>query len=193
MIDYETLLVNDNPTPQAASTLPNASPPQAKDRDFLVHNSNTYASSRSFANFTYCFPFLFPYGRGGYEEDRVVKLSEKAWFMRCLRVHGGAFQTHYGFIAMGYDAIATSLAYSAQYVAMRFTKRAINNGIINKDTVRLCLSYQAEIQSHKRRGLKVVICVCQLKQKISFYYTVLVTGYCFVLCRYHLRLQKSRI
>jgi len=128
-----------------------------KHTDFLVHNSNTYASSRSFANFTYCFPFLFPYGRGGYEEDRVVKLSEKAWFMRCLRIHGGAFQTHYGFIAMGYDNIATSIAFNAQYVAMRFSRRGIQAGLIDKATINLCLRYQAEIASNQRRGIKVSI------------------------------------
>jgi hypothetical protein len=137
-----------------------------KQRDFLVHNSNNYASTKTFANFVFCFPFLFPYGRGGFEEIRTVKMSEKAWFLRCLRVHGGAFQTHYGFAAMGYDSIATSLAYTAQYIAMRFRKSAIQFGVLNKDTVRLCLRYQQQIQSNKRRGLKVNIfinCFCVIK------------------------------
>ena len=127
----------------------------AKHTDYLVHNSNNYATHKTFGNFTLCFPFLFPYGRGGYDEQRPVKMSEKAWYMRCLRIHGAAFQTHYGFIAMGYDSIATSLAYNAQYVAMRFSRRSIDFGLINKDTVRLCIKHQADIASHKRRGLKV--------------------------------------
>ena len=117
--------------------------------DYLVHNSNTYAARKTFGNFVYCFPFLFPYGRGGYEEERSVRMSEQSWFMRCLRVHGGAFQTHYGFIAMGFDFISTSLAYNAQYIAMKFSKRAVEFGLLNKDTVRLCVKYQKDIEIYK--------------------------------------------
>ena len=136
-----------------ASVLPT---PLAKGgKDFLVHNSNKYATGRSMANFVFCFPFLFPFGRGGYDESRPVHMSEQAWFMRCLRVHGGAFQVHHGFIAMGYDSIATALAFNAQYISMRFTKRSIEQGMISKETVKLCLKYQDEVKKSKTRGMRV--------------------------------------
>ena len=144
---------------QASDSQPSVMPTPLANRgskDFLVHNSNKYATGRSMANFVFCFPFLFPFGRGGYDESRPVHMSEQAWFMRCLRVHGGAFQTHHGFIAMGYDSIATALAFNAQYISMRFTKRSIEQGMISKETVKMCLKYQEDIKKSKTRGMKVI-------------------------------------
>jgi hypothetical protein len=150
-------------------------PPKAHSKgqtDYLVHNSNNYAGQKTFNNFVFCFPFLFPYGRGGYDEYRQVRMSEKAWFMRCLRIHGNCFQSHYGFIAMGFDSIATSLAYNAQYIAMRFSKRAVEVGILNKDSVQLCLKYQKDIQSCKSRGMKVRLFIT-FAIFVSIYYYIL--------------------
>ncbi len=85
----------------------------------IIHNSSTMPKRRrGLGALVYCFPALFYYGCGGYEEEREVRMTPIEWVTRCLELHLGRFSAHYGFLAAAFDIIATEKAYQGQYVSM---------------------------------------------------------------------------
>ncbi|KAI8831302.1 hypothetical protein BJ741DRAFT_694540 [Chytriomyces cf. hyalinus JEL632] len=86
--------------------------------DYAVCCSSRISKARNLANIPLFFPTLMPFGLGGPSMDREVHLSPQRWAKRCLKLHAGNFQEHWGFTAIIYDYIATNEAFAKQYLSM---------------------------------------------------------------------------
>ena len=125
--------------------------------DVIAFNSSTLPKKRGLASLVYAYPTIFPYGCGGHDEPRDVRMTAVQWTLRVLRMHGiqgSRNSQHYGFLPAAFDMIATAKAYQSQFVSMRVNQAAITNfGLWNKDDIIECLSYSEQVEARLRRGL----------------------------------------
>jgi hypothetical protein len=122
----------------------------------IIHNSSTMPKRRrGLGALVYCFPALFYYGCGGYEEEREVRMTPIEWVTRCLELHLGRFSAHYGFLAAAFDIIATEKAYQGQYVSMKVKKDAIRkHGLWTGEDIVECVKYKILVEQHEKQGCK---------------------------------------
>jgi hypothetical protein len=121
--------------------------------DVIAFNTNKYPTSRGLANFLYAFPTLFPFGVGGFQEERLVHMTPMDWVLRCLNIYGNRFSKHFGFLAAAFDVIATHKAYSSQFVSMRLKKASIAKcGILSKNDIIECIKYTKEAEAIVAQG-----------------------------------------
>jgi hypothetical protein len=104
------------PLPQAAR--PRHQRPQCYTADvlkqgrFVLRSSSTLEKAHDKEWMTKAFPKLYPFGRGGWGEERAVRLSRKAYFNHLLRLSSGVFQD-WEFVLHAYDLIAREDLYQA--------------------------------------------------------------------------------
>jgi hypothetical protein len=124
--------------------------------DVIAFNSNTLFTKRGMSSVVYAFPLLFPYGVGGFDTKREVKMSETQWVQRLLLLHGpkdGRFSQHYGFLPTVFDILSTVRAFRAQRTTIRVKAAAITKfGLWRKEDVLECIEYSNQCDQRKRRG-----------------------------------------
>ena len=145
------------PVLASASTHTVHAPRQQPITDVIAFNSSTLPKKRGLASLVYAYPTIFPYGCGGYDEPRDVRMTDVQWTLRVLRMHGiqgSRNSQHYGLLPAAFDMIATAKAYQSQFVSMRVNEAAITNfGLWNKDDIIECLRYSEQVEARSRRGL----------------------------------------
>ena len=72
---------------------------------YAIKPSTDYLNTNTLAWITTCFPRQFPFGRGGPDEGRSRKISDKALLNHYLRVSSGVFQD-YEFCLHAYDYLS---------------------------------------------------------------------------------------
>ena len=172
-------------------------PLETGSSDYLARNSNNYSNNPNFGDLAMIFPKLLPYGTGGPTQFRLVKISVESWIRRALRITGGAFNQHWGFIGAAYDLIATKKAFTQQFIAMRVRTSAIKIGMWRKDEVLQCLAYKQNVDLCTARGLTVTHFYFNLEyciyHSISFTYTYCISLYISFTYTYFMYLRPLRL
>lgn len=141
---YQPVLQNPEPVRREAS---------GPDRLIIHNSSNIPKIRRNVGALVYCFPTLFYYGCGGYEDEREVHMTPLEWVNRLLELPGSRFGQHYGFIAAAFDVIATEKAYHGQFLSMKVKKEAIRkHGLWTSDDIIECMQYKMTVEECQLRG-----------------------------------------
>ncbi len=89
--------------------------------DWTVKASNIFIPDWQSDYLTNAFPHLFPFGRGGMDEERQVRVSKEAALSHLMRLSTGAFHG-YEFVLTAYDNVARSKASHKAWVVSSRTK-----------------------------------------------------------------------
>ena len=121
--------------------------------DIIAFNTNQLPKGSSLGNLIYCFPTLFPYSTGGYDQNRDKKMSPEVWTLRLLQNHTQRFSQHYGFLPATFDCISTHKAMQSQFISMIVRKPFMDKiGKYTKDDVNACFQYQKLCEKNESLG-----------------------------------------
>ncbi|KAJ3072408.1 hypothetical protein HDU98_003690 [Podochytrium sp. JEL0797] len=134
-----------------------AAPHGPRSQDYAVFKSTNLSKARKLEGIDLYFPTLFPFGYGGPNVERNAHLSVARWGKRCMKLHGGAFPRHWGFVAWLYDYIALEKSFSQQYLSMRVRSSAVADGKWTKDDVHACYNHSRQMEECLRRGLDLPV------------------------------------
>ena len=82
------------------------------------------------------FPTLFPTGKGGFDEPRQHKVSEKDWANYLLQLHGGRFARHPHF---RYWALNTIMRHETKKASKWYQTIQQGQNRLTTEQVRLCV------------------------------------------------------
>lgn len=82
----------------------------------IVRRSSSIVSDFDKQYWALAFCELFPYGRGGYDEPRNIKIGLKEYIRHCLRLSTRKHVQHHGFLLTAFDVIARHNALDAVYL-----------------------------------------------------------------------------
>lgn len=112
----------------SSSALVNVTPPATRQREssafennFVVRRGGPIVPDRSAGTVTGCLPELYPYGRGGPDEKRVVHMSLAVYFKRMLLDGRRTFAQHMLFPLLAFDIVgrAAMMSRGALHVRLR--------------------------------------------------------------------------
>ncbi|KAJ3072084.1 hypothetical protein HDU98_004316 [Podochytrium sp. JEL0797] len=162
LLDHTTYNAGAVESPVEVSTahiVVNASTPHAEyavgttgSRDLAMFKSSNTVKSRQLEDVPICFPSLFPFGEGGPTVVRDNHLSVLRWAQRCLRLHGGAFARHWGFISTVYDHVALHQSFQQQYVSMRVRKSAVEREDWTISDIHECYDHARQVEDALKLG-----------------------------------------
>jgi hypothetical protein len=141
-------------------------PSNTQTTDIIFWNTNVLPSTRGLGNLPYGMPKIYPFGRGGFGENRIVKMRPEVYGKRCLDLHGNDFGRHWGFLAIIFDAIALSKSFLSQYLSLKVHPRAIKQGLWDKEAITECIQYTKKCEHAALRGMPVT-CNLVYKNRIS--------------------------
>jgi hypothetical protein len=81
-----------------------------------IQHSSTIINSGDRNIFTQTFPDLFPFGRGGFNEERKAPISLQLWIRHLLRLSTGAFRKHPSFALLAFDILNRQQLQTAQSI-----------------------------------------------------------------------------
>ena len=81
--------------------------------NLVVNRSNAFISDYEKSFWTYNFCELFPFGRGGFDENRQVPIGLEEFVRYCLRHSSRQFAFHSSFVFVAFDVIAKQRAFNA--------------------------------------------------------------------------------
>lgn len=122
--------------------------------DVLVRKSNDYVSMKSWVACVKMFPTLFPGGCGGPTEPRAKRISVRTWILRCLRLHGHRFESHYAFMLLAFDFLASQNARETLYLKMNVKRQALKAAAISRSTILQAIRHFNYMSECRARGIK---------------------------------------
>ena len=138
-----------------------AEPPTAPPNpitDVIAFNSTTLSNVRGLESLVFAFPTIFPFGCGGFQEQRLVRMTDNQWVLRLLRLHGEPdcrISQHYGLLPTAFDILAQKKSFTSQFVSIRVKDEAITNfGMWRRSDMADCVKYVEESQAKEQRGQK---------------------------------------
>jgi len=123
--------------------------------DIIFWNSTMLPPKKGIGNLPYGMPKLYPFGRGGFDEYRQVRLRPDLYGKRCLDLHGNDFGRHWGYLSIIFDAIALSKAFVSQYISMRVNPKVIKQGLWDKNEINECIDYTNKCEQARQQGMVV--------------------------------------
>lgn len=122
--------------------------------DILVRKSSAYVPLTRWAVCVQMFPSLFPGGCAGPTETRQRPMSVQSWIQRCLMVHGQRFETHYAFLLLAFDYLASQSARNTLFLKMNVSAHALDAGRISQETVNILIKYYNDMIDAKTHGMR---------------------------------------
>lgn len=122
--------------------------------DILIRKSNAFVPMVSWENCVRMFPTLFPAGCGGPKEWRQKHMSVRNWILRCLQVHGHRFETHYAFMLLAFDYLASEKARQTLYVRMNVSRVALKAAQVSQETLHEAVKYFNYLAIARDKGIK---------------------------------------
>lgn len=116
-----------------------------KRNDVVVYRSTAILSDFDPAFWSYAFCDLFPFGRGGFDEPRKVKISLGKYLRRCLRLSSRRHARHPSFTLVGFDVLARKKAMKAIYIRTRIApNRIASAGLVSREALVAQVNYQEQ-------------------------------------------------
>lgn len=135
---------------------------RSDDYDIVFWNSRTYSHVRGLYNLLYCYPFLYPHGRGGFGERRRTTMTPTQYILRCLRLRGSPFSSHYGFLFSAFQILSKQKIFQGQYVSMRLRQSDLIASKFTREDLLQLKDYLSKATDEQRRGFKVKSHFCDL-------------------------------
>lgn len=102
----------------------------------LVRRSSRIVSDFDNAFWVYAFVELFPFGRGGLDEPRPVKISLREYLRYCLRLSSHRHARHHSFTLVAFDVLARHESMKAVYLRARMSPAAVAEAaVVGRDAL----------------------------------------------------------
>jgi hypothetical protein len=117
-----------------------------------VWRSNEILSDYKPEYWTQTFCELFPFGRGGLEEKRTVKIGLKCYLQNLLRLSSRRFASHESFPLVAFDVLCRHHAMSAIYLRTQVSPNiALNAFKVTKEKLAAQMKYQEDFREARRK------------------------------------------
>ncbi|ETP12964.1 hypothetical protein F441_11766 [Phytophthora nicotianae CJ01A1] len=95
--------------------------------DVAVWRSSELLSDFATAYWTHAFCDLFPFGRGGLDEPRLVRISITEYLRYCLRLSHRRHESHPSFVLVAFDVLARHRSMRAVYLRAKLAPRVLSS------------------------------------------------------------------